>query len=132
VNCDSASASIPVLLDTDIGSDIDDALALAYLLGQPRCELLGITTVSGRDPRIRASLADAVCRAQWRSVIHCERDMFGPSRPLADLAGSEPDVFRESSVEFAVSIRKSSSSRLNMSVSLCHFYTYNLTEATLK
>ncbi len=36
---------LPVLLDTDIGSDIDDAVALAYLLAQPRCELLGVTTV---------------------------------------------------------------------------------------
>lgn len=52
----------PVLLDTDIGSDIDDAVALAYLLRQPACELLGITTVSG-EPERRASLADAVCQA---------------------------------------------------------------------
>ena len=57
-----------VLLDTDIGSDIDDAVALAYLLRQPRCELLGITTVSGQ-PDKRASLADAVCRAGGRSDI---------------------------------------------------------------
>ncbi len=54
--------TLPVLLDTDIGSDIDDAVALAYLLRQPRCELLGITTVSG-EPDKRAMLADAVCRA---------------------------------------------------------------------
>jgi inosine-uridine nucleoside N-ribohydrolase len=27
-----------ILLDTDIGSDIDDALCLAYLLAQPECE----------------------------------------------------------------------------------------------
>jgi len=39
--------TIPILFDTDIGSDIDDAVALAYLLQEPRCELLGITTVSG-------------------------------------------------------------------------------------
>ncbi len=32
-----------VLLDTDIGSDIDDAVCLAYLLAQPECNLLGIT-----------------------------------------------------------------------------------------
>lgn len=49
-----------VLLDTDIGSDIDDALALAYLLAQPECELLGITTVSG-EPQKRAELASALC-----------------------------------------------------------------------
>jgi purine nucleosidase len=36
-----------ILLDTDIGSDIDDAICLAYLLSQPKCQLLGITTVSG-------------------------------------------------------------------------------------
>ncbi len=60
--------TIPVLLDTDIGSDIDDALALAYLLRQPRCELLGITTVSG-EPDKRAGLADAVCRAGGREDV---------------------------------------------------------------
>jgi len=35
-----------VLLDTDIGTDVDDAVALAYLLSRPDCELLGITTVT--------------------------------------------------------------------------------------
>ncbi len=60
--------TIPVLFDTDIGSDIDDAVALAYLLRQPRCELLGVTTVSG-EPDKRASLADAVCRAGGRTDI---------------------------------------------------------------
>ena len=38
---------IKILLDTDIGQDIDDALTLSYLLCNPRCELMGITTVSG-------------------------------------------------------------------------------------
>lgn len=60
--------TIPVLLDTDIGSDIDDAVALAYLLKQPQCELLGITTVTG-EPARRASLADAVCQAAGRTDI---------------------------------------------------------------
>lgn len=56
---------ISVLFDTDIGTDIDDALALAYLLNQPRCELVGITTVTG-EPQRRAMLADAICRAARR------------------------------------------------------------------
>jgi purine nucleosidase len=51
----------PIILDTDIGSDIDDAICLSYLLNQPRCELVGITTVSGQ-PQNRAALADAVCQ----------------------------------------------------------------------
>ncbi len=49
-----------VLFDTDIGSDIDDAVALAYLLRQPHCELLGITTVTG-DSQGRAALAASLC-----------------------------------------------------------------------
>ena len=60
--------TIPVLLDTDIGSDIDDAVALAYLLKQPRCDLLGVTTVTG-EPTKRAMLADAICQAAGRTDI---------------------------------------------------------------
>ena len=56
-----------VLLDTDIGSDIDDAVCLAYLLAQPRCELLGITTVTG-EPERRAMIASALCRAAGRDI----------------------------------------------------------------
>ena len=36
-----------VLVDTDIGDDIDDALALALVLQSPEIELLGVTTVFG-------------------------------------------------------------------------------------
>lgn len=57
-----------ILLDTDIGSDIDDAVCLAYLLREPRCELMGITTVSG-DPVNRARLASVLCQAAGRPDI---------------------------------------------------------------
>ena len=56
-----------VILDTDIGSDIDDAVCLAYLLAHPECELLGITTVSG-EPEKRAALASAQCRAAGKDI----------------------------------------------------------------
>ncbi|MFP6611755.1 MAG: nucleoside hydrolase [Pirellulales bacterium] len=49
---------IPVLLDTDIGSAIDDAFALALVLASPELELRGITTV-GRQAEDRAWM---VCR----------------------------------------------------------------------
>ena len=51
-----------VLLDTDIGGDIDDSICLAYLLKEPECELIGITTVCGESEK-RAAIADAVCQA---------------------------------------------------------------------
>ncbi len=70
---------VPVLFDTDIGSDIDDAVCLAYLLAQPRCELVGITTVRGQ-PQRRAMLADAICRAAGRPDVPiysgCERPLL--------------------------------------------------------
>lgn len=61
------AGSIKVLLDTDIGSDIDDAVALTYLLSQPKCDLLGITTVTGK-PIVRAMIADAICRNAGRNI----------------------------------------------------------------
>jgi inosine-uridine nucleoside N-ribohydrolase len=56
-----------ILLDTDIGSDIDDAVCLAWLLARKDCELLGVTTVSG-EPLKRAMLASAVCLQAGREV----------------------------------------------------------------
>jgi inosine-uridine nucleoside N-ribohydrolase len=56
-----------ILLDTDIGSDIDDAICLAYLLAQPRCQLMGVTTVSGEAAK-RARLVSALCRAAGQDI----------------------------------------------------------------
>ena len=56
-----------ILLDTDIGSDIDDAVALAYLLMQPEAELLGVTTVSGQSG-LRAQMVDVICQAAGRDI----------------------------------------------------------------
>jgi purine nucleosidase/pyrimidine-specific ribonucleoside hydrolase len=41
---------IPILLDTDIGDDIDDAYALSLILGSPELDLRGVTTVFGSTP----------------------------------------------------------------------------------
>ena len=46
-----------VVVDTDIGDDIDDALALALLLKSPQVQLLAVTTAWG-DTRSRAQLVD--------------------------------------------------------------------------
>jgi purine nucleosidase len=50
--------AIPILLDTDIGTDVDDAFALALILASPELDLRGITTV-GTEPQTRALI---VCR----------------------------------------------------------------------
>src|SRR5690349_11599357 len=42
-----AAERIPVIIDTDIGADIDDAFALGLALVSPELEILAITTVGG-------------------------------------------------------------------------------------
>jgi purine nucleosidase len=53
---------VKVVLDTDIGTDIDDAWALGYALKSPTFQLLGVT-VSDADTRQRARLA---CKLLYR------------------------------------------------------------------
>lgn len=67
-----------VVLDTDIGTDVDDLMALALLLGTPEVRLLGITTVYG-DTRLRARIAKQVLRMTGADVpVHA-----GETQPLS-------------------------------------------------
>jgi purine nucleosidase len=60
-----------IIFDTDIGSDVDDALALALILGSPEAELLGVTTVYG-DTLLRARLAKRLAKLAGRNVpVYC-------------------------------------------------------------
>ena len=72
-----------LLLDTDIGNDIDDTVCIAYLLRQKQCELLGITTVSG-EPVARAKLASALLIAADKDDIPIypgvESPLFTPQK----------------------------------------------------
>lgn len=42
-----AAEPIPIIIDTDIGSDIDDAFALGLAIASPELAIIGITTVGG-------------------------------------------------------------------------------------
>jgi inosine-uridine nucleoside N-ribohydrolase len=57
-----------VLLDTDIGDDIDDAFALALALRSPEIKLLGVTTAYG-DTDLRAKLVDRYLDAVGRTNL---------------------------------------------------------------
>jgi inosine-uridine nucleoside N-ribohydrolase len=57
-----------VILDTDIGDDIDDAFALALVLKSPELKLLGVTTTYG-DTELRARLVDRYLTALGRNDI---------------------------------------------------------------
>ena len=58
---------IHVLLDTDIGDDIDDAWALAVCLTHPRINLMGVSTVYG-DTVARSVIARWLVEAGGKSV----------------------------------------------------------------
>jgi len=50
---------VRIWIDTDIGTDVDDALALAYVLRHPGFELVGVSTVFG-DVALRTRIAEAL------------------------------------------------------------------------
>ncbi|OYO26563.1 nucleoside hydrolase [Janthinobacterium sp. PC23-8] len=57
----ASSAPHKVIVDMDIGDDIDDAFALALLLQSPEIEILGITTAWG-DTALRTRLLERFLR----------------------------------------------------------------------
>lgn len=64
----SASGAQPVIIDTDIGDDIDDAFAVALTLKSPELKILGVTTTFG-NTELRARLVDRYLKAVGRSGI---------------------------------------------------------------
>ena len=53
----SPTAKTKIIIDTDIGDDVDDAFALALAVTSPEVEILGVTTAWG-DTRLRARMTD--------------------------------------------------------------------------
>jgi purine nucleosidase len=76
----TAQARIPIILDTDIGDSIDDALALAFALQSPELDVRAVTTVID-DVESKTRLA-------WKMLgIYNRRDValaMGASEPLLD------------------------------------------------
>ena len=63
-----AAERVPILLDTDIGSDIDDAFALALALVSPEVDLQGVTT-AGSEAQERAWMVCRLLTAVGRKAI---------------------------------------------------------------
>jgi purine nucleosidase/pyrimidine-specific ribonucleoside hydrolase len=91
----SAQARIPVIIDTDIGDSIDDALALAFALHSPELDVRAVTTVID-DVESKTRLA-------WKMLgIYNRRDIalaMGAPEPLLD------PTISTSSKEFSVLTR---------------------------
>jgi hippurate hydrolase len=59
---------VPIILDTDIGDDIDDAFALTLLLASPEADLRAVTTCFG-DTHTRALIACRMLHAAGRKDV---------------------------------------------------------------
>ncbi|ETS74694.1 hypothetical protein PFICI_13178 [Pestalotiopsis fici W106-1] len=83
----SRAGRTKVVVDTDIGTDPDDCLALAYLALHPDCDLLGVTIVTGGVEK-RAAIAEVLLRVCGRSDVPIH---LGRREPLLKGDG-QPDV----------------------------------------
>ena len=78
-----------VILDTDIGDDIDDAFALGLVLKSPELKLLGVTTEFG-DTELRARIVDRYLKAVGRGDIPVLAGVATPSKgPQSQAAYAE-------------------------------------------
>lgn len=73
--------TLRVILDTDIGTDVDDCLALAVVLGSPEIALEGVTCVYG-DVQLRARMVHKLLRLRGRDDVPV---ILGTSAPLLGL-----------------------------------------------
>jgi inosine-uridine nucleoside N-ribohydrolase len=98
-----------IILDTDIGTDVDDALALAFALRHPEIDLAAVTTVSG-DTRLRGQIAAHLLALAGRSDIEVAAGVREPllrQGPIAGMfwAGHEGQGLLEEGEELALSPR---------------------------
>lgn len=73
-----------VVIDTDIGSDVDDAYALAFALMRPELDVLAITTACGPTVK-RARIAQRLLRSVADAM-----DMADADLPLVAAGDGEP------------------------------------------
>ena len=76
-------STIKVIIDTDLGTDWDDAMALMYALNIPHLEILGITTNYG-IPKLRAKVVRKILDAYEKQNPGGKKIpvISGASRPL--------------------------------------------------
>ena len=76
-------AATPVILDTDIGDDIDDALALSLALQSPELKVLGIVTVlqdGGRRADLVWKILSLYRRTEIPVGVGAEQPLVAPPR----------------------------------------------------
>lgn len=100
-----------IIIDTDIGDDIDDALAIALALESPELEIMGITTVF-KNVTARARLAARMLKMAGRADIPV---FAGLGRPIvnqvdleaipcqySEVADGQENGFSDQAIDFII------------------------------
>jgi len=117
---------IPIIFDTDIGTDVDEALALALAVNSPELNVLAVTTVDG-DVQLRGRIARKLLNLLGRTDIPvaagCGRRFdgkkFAPYEVLGDHGFIETDqdglpYLEEHAVDLITRILQASSTKVTL------------------
>ena len=86
-----------IIIDTDIGDDVDDAFALALAVKSPELEILGVTTTFA-ETEVRAQIADRFLREVGRTEIPVMAGKATPPKnPMSQRPYAEEGRFTKSS-----------------------------------
>lgn len=99
-----AQKKIPVVIDTDIGADIDDAFALGLAIASPELEIRGITTVGrggGPDPYVQHI---SKARDEDRAWLVCRFLTQVGLKNIPVAAGDDPQP--KSSIDWQIQYRR--------------------------
>src|SRR5262245_9184974 len=110
---------IPIIFDTDIGTDIDDSFALALILASPELELRGVTSVSA-DAYTRGLIAARMLNLTMNDKIPVASGR--PPRPQPMITGQYQYGLRaawkrpikESAVEFMYKLLKAEPGKITL------------------
>jgi inosine-uridine nucleoside N-ribohydrolase len=106
---DKAAAKTKIILDTDIGDDVDDAFALALALQSTEIQIIGVTTAWG-DTALRARMVRRMLAENGRAEIPVAEGIVTKSRTNFSQkrwAERGPDGPKQDAVEFLLdTIRK--------------------------
>jgi len=110
---------VSLILDTDIGTDVDDAFALAFALRHPALSLRAVTTVSG-DTHRRARIAAKLLRLAGRDDIEVAAGLDAPVPPgRITWRGDEGDGLLRPDEQLPISKRTAVDVLLQTSLSSC-------------
>lgn len=114
---------LPFILDTDIGTDVDDALALAFALRHPDLDLRAVTTVSGDTGR-RARIAKKLLLIAGRGDIEVAAGERGEqSQPLRSAeAGHEDAMLGDTSTDLPLAARDA----VTLLLDACETHSYEI------